>query len=117
MIVLNDQNFDDIVLKSNDIWIVEFYAPWCSHCKKLKPEYEQAAKNLKGMVKLGMVDATVEKELAKRFEIKSYPQIKVFDYGLEKSDEKAVKYSGSRNVGNITEYGLNLAKNNNLIVG
>ena len=69
------------------------------------------------MVKLGMVDATVEKELAKRFEIKSYPQIKVFDYGLEKSDEKAVKYSGSRNVGNITEYGLNLAKNNNLIVG
>ena len=56
-------------MKSNDIWIVEFYAPWCSHCKKLKPEYEQAAKNLKGMVKLGMVDATVEKELAKRFEI------------------------------------------------
>ncbi len=104
----------ELVLKIDDY---KNFLPWCSHCKKLKPEYEQAAKNLKGMVKLGMVDATVEKELAKRFEIKSYPQIKVFDYGLEKSDEKAVKYSGSRNVGNITEYGLNLAKSNNLIAG
>jgi protein disulfide-isomerase A6 len=71
--VLSDSTFDEIVLKSNDIWIVEFYAPWCSHCKKLKPEYEQAAKNLKGIVKFGMVDATVEKELSKRFEIKSFP--------------------------------------------
>jgi hypothetical protein len=34
---------------------------------------------------------------------------------MEKSDEKAIKYSGSRNAGNITEYGLNLAKSNNLI--
>ena len=70
---------------------------------------------MKGIVKLGMVDATVEKELSKRFEIKSFPQIKIFDYGMEKSDEKAIKYSGSRNAGNITEYGLNLAKSNNLI--
>ena len=73
MIVLNDKTFDETVLKSNDIWIVEFYAPWCGHCKKIKPEYEQAAKNLKGIVKLGMVDATVEKELSKRFDIKSFP--------------------------------------------
>ena len=73
MIVLSDNTFDELVLKSNDIWIVEFYAPWCSHCKKLKPEYEQAAKNLKGIIKFGMVDATIEKDLLKKFEIKSFP--------------------------------------------
>ena len=58
--VLNSRNFDETVLKSKDIWIVEFYAPWCGHCKALEPEYAQAAKNLKGQVKLGKVDATVE---------------------------------------------------------
>jgi len=59
VVVLDETNFDALVMKSKDIWIVEFYAPWCGHCKALEPEYAQAAKNLKGQVKLGKVDATV----------------------------------------------------------
>jgi Thioredoxin len=41
---LSGASFDDKVIGSNDLWFVEFYAPWCGHCKALKPEYEQAAK-------------------------------------------------------------------------
>ena len=62
--VLDSSNFEEMVLDSKDIWIVEFYAPWCGHCKALEPEYAQAATNLKGQVKLGKVDATVEQDLA-----------------------------------------------------
>lgn len=60
VVVLNGDNFDELVLGSKDIWMVEFYAPWCGHCKALEPEWNQAASKLKGQVKLGKVDATVE---------------------------------------------------------
>ena len=48
VVVLGEDNFDTMVLQSKDIWIVEFYAPWCGHCKALEPEYNAAAKRLKG---------------------------------------------------------------------
>lgn len=40
--------------------MVEFYAPWCGHCKRLAPEWKKAANRLKGKVTLGQVDCTVE---------------------------------------------------------
>ncbi|KAK9285788.1 hypothetical protein L1049_024989 [Liquidambar formosana] len=58
---LTSQNFDESVLKSKELWIVEFFAPWCGHCKKLAPEWKKASNNLKGKVKLGHVDCDAEK--------------------------------------------------------
>ena len=67
VIVLDDSNFDSAVYGSKDIWLVEFYAPWCGHCKALEPEWNAAAASLKGKVKLAKVDATVNEKLARRF--------------------------------------------------
>jgi protein disulfide-isomerase A6 len=41
---LNGSTFAKRVLESDDLWFVEYYAPWCGHCKQLKPEYIDAAK-------------------------------------------------------------------------
>jgi protein disulfide-isomerase A6 len=44
---LNPSNFDSTVIQSDDLWFVEFYAPWCGHCKNLAPEWKKAASALK----------------------------------------------------------------------
>lgn len=61
VVKLTASNFNKEVVNSADIWIVEFYAPWCGHCQKLAPEWEKAAKALKGIVKVGAVDVDTEK--------------------------------------------------------
>lgn len=47
VIDLRPNNFDNLVLNSDHIWVVEFYAPWCGHCQQLMPEYDKAATALK----------------------------------------------------------------------
>jgi protein disulfide-isomerase A6 len=64
---LTNDNFDELVLKSKDIWFVELYAPWCGHCKKLEPNWNEFATKTLGQVKVGKVDATVETKLKERF--------------------------------------------------
>lgn len=103
VIVLTDSNFDELLMKSDDLWIVDFYAPWCGHCKRLEPEWNQAATDLKGEVKIAKVDATKETALASRFGINSFPQIRLFPTG-PKSDRNTEDYSGARDAASIVSW-------------
>lgn len=47
VVELTPDNFERRVIQSDEVWIVEFFAPWCGHCKNLVPEYSKAASQLK----------------------------------------------------------------------
>ncbi|KAK1353648.1 hypothetical protein POM88_052013 [Heracleum sosnowskyi] len=99
---LNSINFDKLVLKSKDLWVVEFFAPWCGHCKKLAPEWKKASNNLKGKVKLGHVDCEADKSLMSRFNVEGFPTILVF--GADK--ERPSRYEGARSASAIESFAL-----------
>lgn len=101
VIVLDDQNFDEALKKYNPL-LVEFYAPWCGHCKELAPHYAKAAQTLKNDPNpfyLAKVDATVNTELAKKFEIEGFPSMKIFSHGKDPED-----YNGGRTEPEIVQY-------------
>lgn len=103
VIELTDSNFKSKVLDSEDIWLVEFYAPWCGHCKNLAPHWAKAATELKGKVKLGALDATVHTATASEYGVQGYPTIKYFGPG-KKDSSSAQDYTGGRTSSDIVTW-------------
>ncbi|XP_011202174.1 protein disulfide-isomerase A3 [Bactrocera dorsalis] len=99
---LTDDNFNS-VLKQHETTLVMFYAPWCGHCKRLKPEYAKAAELVKGddpPIALAKVDCTeAGKETCGKFSVSGYPTLKIF-----RGDSVSQDYSGPREANGIVKY-------------
>jgi len=102
VVELTDSDFDSS-LEGMDTALVMFYAPWCGHCKKLKPEFDRASKDLLANdppVTLAKIDCTeAGKDTCNRFEVRGYPTLKIFRGG-----ELSQDYNGPRDAGGITKY-------------
>jgi len=107
VVELTDSNFDDEVMGSKDLVLVEFFAPWCGHCQRLAPEWKKAATELKGKVKVAALDATVHTVSASKFNIRGYPTIKFFRAGA-KSMDSAEDYQGGRTASDIVAWALDM---------
>lgn len=98
VVVGTKDNFEDII-KKDELTFVKFYAPWCGHCKKMAGDFQEAATELKGKAVFVDLDATVEKEVAQKYEVRGYPTLKLFSNGEVISD-----YKGGRTKDAIIKY-------------
>lgn len=101
IIIMSDKNADD-VMQNEDRLLVMFYAPWCGHCKQMKPDFAEVANLLvKNGVpgKVAAVDCTEHTKTAERFEIQGFPTLKYFVRG------KFIKnYDGKRTAQAMFEF-------------
>ncbi|XP_058831651.1 protein disulfide-isomerase A3 [Topomyia yanbarensis] len=99
---LTDSDFS-IRVAETETTLVMFYAPWCGHCKKLKPEYAKAAELLRGEdppIALAKVDCTEGgKDTCSKFSVSGYPTLKIF-----KNGEVSQEYNGPREASGIAKY-------------
>ena len=81
-------------------YTLQFYAPWCGHCKNLKDTWISLAKDTKGKASIGAVDCTKHSETCSKFGVRGYPTLKRF--GADKGSPE--QYSGARSLGDLVQF-------------
>ncbi|XP_044503293.1 protein disulfide-isomerase like 2-1-like [Mangifera indica] len=102
VVVLTTDNFDALVLDESKDVLVEFYAPWCGHCKNLAPTYEKVATAFKMEedVVIANLDADKYKDLAEKYGVSGYPTLKFFP----KSNKAGEDYEGGRDLDDFVSF-------------
>ncbi|KAG0006786.1 hypothetical protein BGZ65_003726 [Modicella reniformis] len=81
-------------------WVIEYYAPWCGHCKALTPTYEQLAADLKDKVNVAKVDCTQNEDICTKEGVRGYPTIKLHQHG------QSIEYRNQRSLEAMSEFAL-----------
>jgi protein disulfide-isomerase A1 len=98
VVELTNDSYGDF-LKNNNVTLVEFFAPWCGHCKQLEPEYKKAAgKLVEHGIRLANVNCVDHDKVCSDNGISGYPTLKIFKNGSE------MEYAGPRDADGIVKY-------------
>ncbi|EAZ30795.1 hypothetical protein OsJ_14861 [Oryza sativa Japonica Group] len=92
VIELDESSFE-AALGAIDYLFVDFYAPWCGHCKRLAPELDEAAPVLAGLsepIIVAKVNADKYRKLGSKYGVDGFPTLMLFIHGVP------IEYTGSR---------------------
>ncbi len=90
-VILNKDNFEEEVLKSDKPVIVDFWAEWCGPCKKLGPIIAQIAEEKADSVKVCKLNVDAEMAIATKYNIQSIPTVILFKNGMAESTSVGLK--------------------------
>lgn len=77
-VILNQENFETEVLKSEIPVLVDFWADWCMPCHAIAPAVTELAKTYDGRLKVGKLNVDEHPELAAAYQVRSIPNLKIF---------------------------------------
>ena len=80
-VVIEDANFDEVVLQAKTAVLVDFWAPWCGPCRMVAPVVDELAEEYEGKVGFGKVNIDENPKIASRFGIMSIPTLLIFKDG------------------------------------
>lgn len=80
-IEITNENFEEVVLKSTDPVLVDFWAPWCGPCRMMGPIIDEIAEETPSII-VGKVNVDDEPELATKYDINSIPTLLLFKSGV-----------------------------------
>ena len=101
VIELTSENFDEVVLKSDVPFLVDFWAPWCGPCKAVAPVFKKLAETC-STVRFGKINTDEQSELSERFSVRGIPTFIVFVEGAEAS--RKVGVSGLADLHDFIDY-------------
>lgn len=99
---VTDANFAAVKARESPLFL-EFYAPWCGHCKQLAPKWKNVASELRGKVIVAAVNCDENRETCGQFGIQGFPTIKFLSGG----GKRTIDYNGPREESDLVTFAMN----------
>jgi len=98
--VLVASNFDEVISDTTKNVFVEFYAPWCGHCKRIAPVWEELGDKFKDVENVLIAKMDMTSNQLETLKVKGFPTFKLYRAG----DNEEVDYTGPRNIQGLVEF-------------
>ena len=94
------KNFDELVVQNTKDVLVEFYAPWCGHCKKLTPVFDELGEKMEGTnVDIVKMDATAN-DVPAGYDVRGFPTL----FWVPSDTKKVTPYNGGRELDDFVKF-------------